>query len=360
MGSESWRIFFKNCPNSPVDRKPSRALRARQQTTAASRNIVSHTVIRLSNWPEDHHEKGIDTAMKTRPLLIAISLLFGSASMAQAQVSFEIGLPNINIGFSTESYPELVPIPGLPVYYAPRLNSNFFFYDGLYWVYRDDKWLSSTWYNGPWEFVEPQFVPVFVLRVPVRYYRQPPQYFRGWHAYSPPRWGQHWGRDWERERSGWNKWDRRSVPAAAPLPIYQRQYRGDAYPRSREQQHSIRSENYRYQPRDKVGRQTEQQRSRPDHYHPDQRNGPPDQRNSFPERRNAPEARQPQPPKAAPRQPPAPEEPRVGPPTQAREKPQRAPERADKLEDKARDNRGNRGNDGAQNNQDRHSNKPDR
>jgi hypothetical protein len=26
-------------------------------------------------------------------------------------------------------------VPGLPVYYAPSVNSNFFFYDGMYWVY---------------------------------------------------------------------------------------------------------------------------------------------------------------------------------------------------------------------------------
>lgn len=320
--------------------------------------------------------------MKIRPLLIAISLALGPASMAQAQFSFEIGLPGINIGFNTESYPDLELVPGLPVYYAPRLDSNFFFYDGLYWVYRDDEWLSSAWYNGPWEFVEPQYVPLFVLRVPVRYYRQPPQYFRGWHAYAPPRWGQHWGQDWEREHSGWNRWDRRSVPAAAPLPTYQRQYRGNDYPRAREQQRSIRSENYRYQPRENISRQIAPEHNRPDQpsARPDQRNVRPDQRNSPAERNNIREERQPprpqmlhqpapaareapairQPPKAAPPQPQPPEIPRVGPPTQARERPQESRERPDKPDDKARENRGNRGNEGHQNNQDQRSNNPNR
>lgn len=303
--------------------------------------------------------------MKIRPTIIAIALLFGSASMAQAQVSFEIGLPSINIGFNTESYPQLELVPGLPVYYAPRLNSNFFFYDGLYWVYRDDEWLSSTWYNGPWEFVEPQYVPLFVLRVPVRYYRQPPQYFRGWHSYAPPRWGQHWGRDWERERSGWNKWDRHSVPAAAPLPTYQRQYRGDDYPRAREQQRSIRSENYRYQPREKASRQIESQ--------PDRReNTRPDQRNNAPDRNHAPEVRQPLRPQTidqpaptrreapASRQPRAPETPHADSPTQTRESLPKPSGRPDQPENKARESRGNRGNDGNQNNQDQRSNNPNR
>lgn len=266
--------------------------------------------------------------MKTRPLLVAMLLLLGPASSAQAQVNFDIGFPNINIGFNMGSYPQLVLIPGSPVYYAPRLNSNFFFYDGLYWLYRDDEWYSSSWYNGPWEFVGPQYVPLFVLRVPVRYYRQPPQYFRGWRADAPPRWGQHWGRDWEAERSGWNNWDRRSVPAAAPLPAYQRQYRGDDYPRAPEQQHSIRSENYRYQPRENVSRAYEEKRRRPDNARPDQR-------------REAPEVQQPPPPRTTPNPPQPPAQQRFGPPTDAREEARGSHGPAGKSEDKGRENRGN-------------------
>ena len=77
---------------------------------------------------------------------------------------------------------------------------------------------------------EPEVVPLYILRIPVRYYRQPPSYFRGWQPNAPPRWGQHWGPEWERHRSGWDTWNRSSVPARAPLPVYQRQYSGDRYP----------------------------------------------------------------------------------------------------------------------------------
>jgi hypothetical protein len=190
--------------------------------------------------------------------LLAVSLLCGSLGMAvpaQAQLSIGFSFPSFNVGIDLPAYPQLVLIPGSPVYYAPRLSLNFFFFDGLYWVYRDDNWYSSNWYNGPWRSVEPAYVPLFVLRVPVRYYRQAPDYFRGWRADAPPRWGQRWGRDWEQQHSGWDKWDRRSVPAAAPLPSYQRQYRGDAYPHAVEQQHAIHNDNYRYQPRDAVTRE---------------------------------------------------------------------------------------------------------
>jgi len=193
---------------------------------------------------------------------IAVLLLVVCCSVTSvtAGVSIGIGLPNLSIGINLPLFPELVPVPGYPVYYAPRLDANYFFYDGMYWVYIDDYWYASDWYNGPWAIVEPAYVPLYILRIPVRYYRQPPLYFRDWHRDAPPRWGQHWGRDWEQQRRGWDRWNRRNVPARAPLPAYQRQYTNDRYPRV-EQQHDLRREHYRYQPRDRAVRQHfEQQR----------------------------------------------------------------------------------------------------
>ncbi len=204
--------------------------------------------------------------MKKRYLIIAISmtLLQGCYTappyQPSSRVAVGIGYPGVNIGINFSTYPDLVQIPGYPVYYDPRVDSNYFFYDGLYWVFLGDNWYASSWYNGPWDRVDRYDVPVYVLRVPVRYYRQPPPYFRDWRADAPPRWGDHWGRDWEQRRSGWDQWDRRSAPAPALLPTYQRNYSGDRYPRAVEQQHTIRSENYRYQPREPVTQQYYQQR----------------------------------------------------------------------------------------------------
>ncbi len=191
---------------------------------------------------------------KIRYGLIVLSLLLSSVTFAGAQVSIGIGLPNVSIGINLPLYPELTPVPGYPVYYAPQVDANYFFYDGMYWVYQDDYWYASSWYNGPWGVVEPEAVPLFVLRIPVRYYRQPPVYFRGWQSNAPPRWGQHWGHEWEQRRHGWDRWQRSSVPARAPRPVYQRQYSGDRYPRL-EQQHNLRSQKYGYQPRDRAVRQ---------------------------------------------------------------------------------------------------------
>ncbi len=187
-------------------------------------------------------------------VMVLLILLCCSTTPAPAQVSIGIGLPNLRIGINLPLYPELVPVPGYPVYYAPRLNANYFFYDGMYWVYLDDNWYASYWFNGPWSLVEPMYVPLFVLRIPVRYYRHPPPYFRGWRADAPPRWGEHWGPIWEQHRKGWDRWNRASLPPRAPLPRYQRHYTGDRYPRV-EQQRTLRSRHYRYQPRDQELRQ---------------------------------------------------------------------------------------------------------
>jgi hypothetical protein len=192
-------------------------------------------------------------------VVVLLLLLCCSVTSAPAQVSIGIGLPNVSIGINLPLFPELLPVPDYPVYYAPRVNANYFFYDGMYWVYLDDYWYASYWYNGPWWLVEPEVVPVFILRIPVRYYRHPPAYFRGWRPDAPPRWGQHWGRGWEQHRRGWDKWKRGTAPARAPLPVYQRQYSGDRYPRQVEQQQRLRSQHYRYQPRDKAVRRHFQQ-----------------------------------------------------------------------------------------------------
>jgi len=201
--------------------------------------------------------------LKVRYLLIVLGLLLYAPAPSIAQVSIGIGLPHVSIGINLPVLPQLVVVPGYPVYYAPRLEANYFFYDGMYWVYQDDNWYASSWYNGPWWLVGPEAVPVFILRIPVRYYRRPPPYFHGWRHNAPPRWHDHWGHDWEQRRSGWDKWDRRAAPAPAPLPVYQRQYSKDRYPRQVEQQQELHNQRYRYQPRDPVVRQHYQERRAP-------------------------------------------------------------------------------------------------
>jgi len=215
--------------------------------------------------------------------LVALWMLLCSITSATAQVSIGIGFPGVSIGINLPVYPQLVAVPGYPVYYAPQVNSNYFFYDGMYWVYQRDNWYASSWYNGPWALVSPEAVPLFVLRVPVRYYRQRPVYFRGWRSDAPPHWGEHWGNTWEQHHSGWDRWDRRAVPAPAPLPVYQRQYSGNRYPQV-EQQQALQSKNYRYQPREPVVQQHYQAQQRPSASAP-----PPQARQTAPQERAMPQ-----------------------------------------------------------------------
>lgn len=210
-----------------------------------------------------------------RKALIALGMLVCSlGTPAFAQLSISFGSPGVSIGINLPVYPTLRRIPGHPVYYSTTVNSNYFFYDGLYWVFVDDDWYASHWYNGPWHRVDRFEVPLFILRIPVRYYRHAPDYFRSWRADAPPRWGEHWGGTWEERRSGWDRWNRHSAPAPAPLPTYQRQYSGERYPQP-VQQVTIQTRNYRYQPRDPVARQYyEQRRSQVQSVAPQQRTAP--------------------------------------------------------------------------------------
>lgn len=232
-----------------------------------------------------------------RYLVMALSVFLLSLPAAKADVRLGavIDTPEVSIGISVSDYPRLVRIPGYPVYYDPHVELNYFFYDGLYWVFHDDGWYASEWYDGPWRVVDRYRVPVYVLRIPVRYYRRPPGYFHGWHRDAPPRWGEHWGHEWAEKRHGWDRWDRHAAPPPAPLPKYQRNYRGDHYPMTREQQSTIREERYRYHPKDPVVRDDYRQdrdrdgpRSggRPDWKGPDNNrghgNGPGDNRGNGP------------------------------------------------------------------------------
>ena len=205
-----------------------------------------------------------------RRILIAGSLLCCPILSAYADVGIDIGLPSVNIGINVPDYPQMVPVQGLPVYYAPNLSTNDFFYDGRYWVFQGNNWYESSWYNGPWQYQSPDNVPLYVLRVPVAYYRQPPVYFGGWQADAPPRWRDHWGPDWGARHHGWDRWDHQMAPRAAPLPNYQRQFSGNHYPHSNQQQSVIRSQNYHYSSHEPLmshadGKNQHQQQQQPQH-----------------------------------------------------------------------------------------------
>jgi hypothetical protein len=183
-----------------------------------------------------------------KQLFVALFFVLATTVAAEAQV--------VHIGVDLPVFPRLVVVPGYPVYYAPSVRANYFFYDGFFWVFNvdDGYWYSSSWYNGPWVVVEPEFVPQPILVVPYRYYRVRPVYWGGWAYDRPPRWDVYWGPRWVERHRDWDRWDRRHAVAAAPLPLFQRQYDRGRYP-SPAQQVTIYRERYNYRPRDVVVRE---------------------------------------------------------------------------------------------------------
>jgi hypothetical protein len=191
-------------------------------------------------------------------LVVAGLLLVAPLAPVSAQAA-----ASVSIGINLGAYPRLVPVPGYPVYYAPGVNSNYFFYDGLYWVFDGANWYSSAWYNGPWAAVDPYAVPLNVLQIPVRYYHRPPVWFHGWVGTEAPHWHEHWGsswaasrHDWDSAHHDWNRghWDSHNMPARAPLPNYQRNYSGARYPQA-QQQAQYHNQNYHYAPHEQVAQQ---------------------------------------------------------------------------------------------------------
>jgi hypothetical protein len=195
--------------------------RTRSPYTAASQRIVDHQDTNGRHSTPRLHASGPGVEMRPPVacrLIAATALLLGALTTADAQLGLSISLPAPPLASTSRPIRSWSRCLAIPVYYAPQLNANYFFYDGMYWVYQRDNWYAATWYNGPWGLVTPEAVPVFILRVPVRYYRQSPAYFHGWRADAAPHWGEHWGETWERSHSGWNSGTRGTALAAAPLP----------------------------------------------------------------------------------------------------------------------------------------------
>lgn len=188
--------------------------------------------------------------MKRFALAALLYLASIAPAAAQSYYDIDVDLP---------AYPEMQPVPDSPVYYAPAVDSNYFFYDGQYWDYCNDRWYTSAWYNGPWEYVDPVWVPTYVLWVPIRYYHRHPAYFRGWNPAHPPHWGEFWGPQWQAQHNTIYAARNGPMPQRAPLPHYQRQYTHANYPRGVQQQLALHTQHYAYQPQDRVARPQNQQ-----------------------------------------------------------------------------------------------------
>lgn len=171
-----------------------------------------------------------------RYLILVTCMLLGTAlpAAAQAETGFHRADFSIGIGVGLPAYPNMIPVPGYPVYYAPAVHANLFYYQGQYWLFQAGNWYASGWGDGPWQYVPPYAVPPYLLRVPIRYYVSPPQFFFGWDRDEAPHWGDHWGHDWREDH---HDWDHRDFRAEAPHPVpprFDRFFAGGGFPRPEE------------------------------------------------------------------------------------------------------------------------------
>jgi len=111
-----------------------------------------------------------------------------------------------------EREPELVVVPSgdAQVYMAPH-RVGVYFYGGHWYRHHHGVWFSAANYWDPWVFVQPTYVPRFVVDIPPYYaYGLPVGYYRiGWNDFHS-----HW-RTWDRDRY----WHRQ--------PWYQHERRAD-------------------------------------------------------------------------------------------------------------------------------------
>jgi len=130
--------------------------------------------------------------MMKRIVLASMLAVAGACLVIPAPVratSFSLGMrtDNVHLGIRIGEEPRLVVVPGTPVYEAPALQYNYFYYNGGYYLYRGGDWFWATSYNGPWTVISIAQVPRPILRVPAEHYRERPAH---WKRGGPPPWAE--------------------------------------------------------------------------------------------------------------------------------------------------------------------------
>jgi hypothetical protein len=123
------------------------------------------------------------TLRRVLMLAAAAALLFSGASATASDVKIHIGLGIPPMVLTAP--PQLVVVPGTPVYYAPDVSANLFFYKGRYYTVANGVWAMAPAYTGPWAVIQIGQVPTPVVAVPVEYYKIPPGQLK---KHGPPPW----------------------------------------------------------------------------------------------------------------------------------------------------------------------------
>jgi hypothetical protein len=117
-------------------------------------------------------------------MLAAAAAMLVTTTLATAQdVKIDIGIGVPPIVLTTP--PSLVVVPGTPVYYAPDVSANLFYYKGRYYTVANGVWSMAPAYGGPWAVIQIGQVPPPVVAVPVKDYKIPPGQLK---KHGPPPW----------------------------------------------------------------------------------------------------------------------------------------------------------------------------
>ncbi len=110
-----------------------------------------------------------------------VGMLCVGIGSAHADFTVQIQTPFVRFA---EPPPLIEVEPGIQV--VQGFNEEVFYIDGYYWVRRQGRWFRSSQWDGSWAYVQPSFLPRFVVSAPRGYYRHwEPRY-----SYSR---GNHWG-----------------------------------------------------------------------------------------------------------------------------------------------------------------------
>lgn len=139
-------------------------------------------------------------------MVVLLTPLFLPCGMRDASAGVSV---NINIGpppIVLPAPPEMVMVPGSPVFFVPSLDFDVFFYGGYWWSPRGDRWYRSRAYNGPWQTINRRYIPRPVIRVPgdyrAIYEREPRIPYGQWKKERRQRENME-RREWKEGHDGW-------------------------------------------------------------------------------------------------------------------------------------------------------------
>lgn len=113
--------------------------------------------------------------MRTTVLAVLTAVVLTATAMP-ARGDVNVG---INVGTPAPppvivAPPQLVVVPGTPVYFVPSAAFNVFVFGGKYYSFHNGVWFLASGHKGPWKVIALESVPQPVRGVPISYYKIPP------------------------------------------------------------------------------------------------------------------------------------------------------------------------------------------